>query len=956
MKYLLIMVLAFWLPLAAAGQEGSGEEKVSLNGSWAFKTDPNNVGQEQAWFAGQYRAAGWEPMAVPGNWDTHNAYAHYAGKGWYRKEVVVPASWQGKTIRLHFEAVYHDAKVWLNGTLLGESHSGFFPFEFDVSKVIRLGARNTIVVCADNTFKRGAIWNWGGIRRPVSLLVNNPLRVERAQVLATPDLARGTAGVALQLLLRNDSPVAQTVSGSVLLKDKRGLVASGGRDRRLAFSLTLPPHSSTPHRLQTNLAKSQVHLWHFDDPYLYNVEVQLSQEGRVQHVLRDRFGIRKLEVAGLKVKLNGEDVRLAGYNWVPDDRTSGNTLPSWRYKQDIDLMKQAGANMARISHLPLPKEVLDYIDEKGILVFSEIPLWGQDALVDQHNPLPKQWLSQLVSSQFNHPSVIGWCVGNEIGYLQANPGVMEYVESAIAYVKRELDSSRLVVYVSHSADAQQKDPVQFSDMILFNKYGNLGKQADKAHQQHPGKPLFYSEFGHNLTSENLSLGVIDAKGMMDDIRGRDYLVGASLWTFNDYRSAWQAHASWNTAPTGNRAWGVVNVFRQPKKAYWAFRKEFAPITSLSLRHQRDLQPGRKVKSTVTISPRGSLDLPAYVLRNYKLIWQVLDIQGNTGQQGFQNLPLVKPGSRPFALSLNWQVPERDAGGLKLSLLSPTGYAVYDTLVYLQKPRAPKITSVISGEGGVRVVFEKNPTAEYYVVRYGTGKPDSRSDTTTNHYVDIKKLEKGQTYQFAVAGLNALGEGEASAPVTASPDSDLLPPVLWQAEGGDSCAFIGYGYENFDYLYTVQYGPDLSDPAHTKTIQVSTRGVCRIPNLQNGQTYQVRMKRTVQQYVDSEWSEIKTVTPDGGQLPAAPQVRTITRQGNTALLSLVPVNKATGYQVNYEENGLAKTLLVSGSLAPFILVEGLKKGSTYTFTVKAENAAGLSPAAAPTSPVTTTVQK
>ena len=136
------------LQLAASAQGQTGEAKVSLNGSWAFKTDPNNVGEEQQWFGTRYPAAGWEQMPVPGNWDTHNPYAHYAGKGWYRKEVAVPADWKGKTVRLHFEAVYHDARVWLNGKLLGESHSGFFPFEFDVTRAIQYGGRNTIVVCA----------------------------------------------------------------------------------------------------------------------------------------------------------------------------------------------------------------------------------------------------------------------------------------------------------------------------------------------------------------------------------------------------------------------------------------------------------------------------------------------------------------------------------------------------------------------------------------------------------------------------------------------------------------------------------------------------------------------------------------------------------------------------------------------------------------------------------------
>ncbi|MDO1449392.1 glycoside hydrolase family 2 TIM barrel-domain containing protein [Rhodocytophaga aerolata] len=946
--------------------ENTGEIAFSLNGNWQFKTDPNTIGEEQQWFGPNFPANGWENMTVPGNWDVKNEYAHFSGKGWYRKTFEVPAQWQGKTMRLHFEAVYHDAKVWLNGQLLVESHSGFFPFEFDVSKVIKPGTINTVVVCADNTFRRGAIWNWGGIRRPVKLLVNNALRIEQAQVVATPDLAKGTAEVTVKVLLRNDSDQPKSVNSLAVIKNNNSIGKSANPDKKLTASLTIPANSSKEYTVKTTLPKSQTHLWHFDDPHLYKLEVTLNENGKLMHQIQDRFGIRKVEIEGLQLKLNGEPVRLLGYNWVPDDRTTGNTLPAWRYKQDIDLMKKAGANMARLSHLPLPKEVLDYIDEKGMLIYSEIPLWGQDALVDLDNPLPKEWLKTLVTTQFNHPSIIGWCVGNEIGFIHQNPKVMEYVQSAINYVNQELDNSRMAVYVSHSADVQVKDltapqaagatkskqaastaphpdamdPAQYSTMVLFNKYGNLGKNADKVHQLHPGKPVFYSEYGYNLTSENLNLGVIDAKKMLNDIRGRDYLMGASLWTFNDYRSLWQAHAAWNTAPTGNRSWGIVNVFRQPKRAYEEFRREYAPIRSLSVGGMKEVKPGEKQTSTLTIHPRATLDLPAYTLRNYQLVWEVKDGQDNTVESNFVQLPTIQPGDQPLTQTINWTVPSSNPSHIKFSLLSPVNYHVYDTIIYLQKPAAPVVKKVIAGENGVRIVFEKNVTAPYYTVKYGINGFTRQSDTTINHYIDIKKLDKDQPYQFQVIGINHLGEGTPSQTITATPTTQLLPPVIWQAEAADSSFFIGYGYENYDYLYEIRYGLE-QDTTKWKTLKVTTKGVCRIPNLQNGNTYQFQMRRIVQQYVTSGWSEVYEVTPDGNRPPRSPRITSIARKGSEAVIAFKPVEKATGYLVSYEEGGNEKQYTLSGMALDYIRLNGLQPDQTYTFRLSAINSNGKS---------------
>ncbi|QHT69001.1 hypothetical protein GXP67_21280 [Rhodocytophaga rosea] len=962
-----LFIFSCWMLLQtihpALAQQQTGEIRLSLNGKWAFKTDPNQVGEEEKWFAESYTAPGWESMEVPGNWDTHNEYAHFSGKGWYRKTVEVPSNWQGNTIQLHFEAVYHDSKVWLNGKLLGESHSGFFPFSFDVTNDVKLGAKNTIVVCADNTFRRGAIWNWGGIRRPVHFIATNPVRIEQAHIVSNPDLAKGTAALTVKVMLRNDTEQPQEVTCNVAISStKAGL-------KNLPLTATLPSKSSKEYVLTTTLSRSQTHLWHFDDPYLYNLEVRLNQKGQVLHKKHDRFGIRKVEIDGITFKLNGEPVRLMGYNWVPDDRTTGNTLPEWRYKEDIDLMKKAGANMTRLSHLPLPNEILDYIDEKGILLYSEIPLWGQDALVDPDNPLPKEWLKNLVNLQFNHPSIIGWCVGNEIGFIHQNPKVMEYVQSAVNYVKNDLDDSRMAVYVSHSADSQVKDknapqgagaykdvstvkstaphpqaldPTQYSEMVLLNKYGGLGKNADKAHELHPGKPLFYSEIGYNLTNENLNLGVLEAKKMIDDIRGRDYLIGASLWTFNDYRSLWQAHAAWNTAATGNRAWGIVNVFRQPKRAYDAFKREFAPIRSIKVSPVKEAKPGETVRTTVTIQPRGKLDLPAYTLRNYQLVWEVKDRQGKCTESGMATLPQIKPGDKALTQTIQWKMPQENPGQIKFSLLSPTHYNVYDTIVYLQKPAAPEIKAVITGESGVRIVFEKNSTAAYYIVKYGKNDFAATSDTTINHYIDIKKLEKGESYHFQVIGLNDLGLGTPSKTITITPDSDLLPPVIWHAEAADSSLFIGYGYENYDYLYEIRYGTT-SDTTQWKSLKVITKGVCRIPNVENGKPYYFQMRRTVQQYVTSKWSEMHTVIPDGKLPPKSPVITGVARKGSQAVIAFMPVPKATAYLVSYQENGKEQSWQISGSNLEYLRIDGLQPSHSYTFRLSAINVYGSSAA-------------
>ena len=303
-------------------------------------------------------------------------------------------------------------------------------------------------------------------------------------------------------------------------------------------SIKLAAHTEKVYVFNRPLSKSQVKLWHFDHPTLYKSTVTLQDQNGIVFQQTSRFGIRKIEIDGLRFLLNGESVRLAGYNWVADDRTTGNTLPEFRFKEDIDLMKTAGANMARISHRPLPDDVMDYLDEKGILVLAEFNNWPP--YMNAESEEPKIFAKKLVEQNFNHPSIFGWSIGNENGSLKDFPKVNEYFSSIIDYIKK-IDRNRFVTYVSHTADFQDNDAVKFCDLIMMNKYGNFEKAVDNLKIRYPNKIVFLSEYGahaDNLIYDTPNNSTFKSL-MVDNLRRKENLIGYSIWTFNDYRSSYQ---------------------------------------------------------------------------------------------------------------------------------------------------------------------------------------------------------------------------------------------------------------------------------------------------------------------------------------------------------------------------------------------------------------------------------
>lgn len=639
-----VMLLGATLTLSAQrvnSFEESGSENFSLNGTWQFTVDSLLSGQAE-WTKPTYNSAQWDQLPVPGNWDTENDYANFKGTGYYRKVFTLPAAWKGSQLRLCFGAVYQTCAVWLNGQYLGKHVGGYTPFEFDVTDIIQSGQDNTVAISANNAYGHGAWWHWGGISREVKLVRNHEQRIVWQQIVAEPDLATGRAAVTASLKIANQSD--SEFSGVLISKIQEC------RDcTPVETEITVPARGEITTNLSIALEANEVRLWDFDNPYLYHLQTSLKakQDGRSRHTVSDRFGIRKIEARGGELLLNGEAVHLNGFNRVADHRAYGQTEPDHVVKFDIDAMKAMGCNFTRIMHYPQATNLLDYCDEVGMLLIEEIPVWGKgNPELVSDNPLTKQWLREMIERDYNHPSIVGWSVANEIADAdlegrQMSPNVYNYVKTMIDYVQ-SLDSSRLKTYVSFTVGNAKKlgdDPADLCDIVCFNSYGDAAGMARKCHALWPDKPLFVSEIGKSQIglhpdTARLAESLITAIKNLEEL---DYVVGSSLWTYNDYRSVYEG-----TPPSQNRAWGVYNVWRQPKQGAKQIQGLYAsqnPVAELPAMSTPPDQSNRAAPTIWSVVPLEKSCMVGFSVADEKDDYEIeyTDIQGRVKQISLENL-------------------------------------------------------------------------------------------------------------------------------------------------------------------------------------------------------------------------------------------------------------------------------------------------------------------------------
>ncbi|MDG1804124.1 glycoside hydrolase family 2 TIM barrel-domain containing protein, partial [Flavicella sp.] len=506
------------------------------------------------------------------------------------------------------------------------------------------------------------------------------------------------------------------------------------------------------------------------------------------------------------------------------------------------------ANFMRIMHGTQNKKLIELCDRKGILIFEEVNVRDLDneEFTAPEFPLIKKWLKGMIERDINHPSIIGWSVGNELN------NHFEFARSTMEYVKTKLDPYRLLTCVSNSGQkpdyTPETDPNTFVDIIMHNMYRWQGEPQEilnTLRKKWPNKPIFISEFGFDpFASPSLDIDKPVLSEWIQHFRNKnEFVVGTSMWTFNDYRSGYGG-----TSAEENRVWGIINVWRQKRKYFERVKKEQSPVKDIEITNI-DFE---KNTANIEIPIRDSHDYPSYAMRNYKLEYQFKNTKGKTVYQNSVNLPDLLPKNKIWNGTLKWDTLPEDILALNIKLISPTNYSRFDKTVSFKKAIQPGIKQIIPGKNSVRILFETVQNANEYFVRYknAAGKFTESYRTITNS-IDITNLEEGKEYTFQLFAVNDKGISKGSRGKNASPNKKILPPTIWKSFIADNKLVIGYSSEFEDIKYNVRYGTS-NDNLNQKFIS-NVRGMMSIDlNGENEIYFQIKRKSKLG---ISSWSQI-----------------------------------------------------------------------------------------------------
>ncbi|HEX8204811.1 MAG TPA: glycoside hydrolase family 2 TIM barrel-domain containing protein [Solirubrobacteraceae bacterium] len=362
----------------------------------------------------------WERVDVPHVMDPRPTPEVWEGRvAWYRLKFTGPQTSEGRAWWLRFGQVRRRAEAFLNGRPIGSNEDPYTPFSLPANGIVP-GQENVLVVRVDNRRTPGwreGWWNWGGITRGVQLVPRGRVEMRDTGLLSEVDCSgRCRAQVRLDTWITNRTrePVRPLVS--VRLEPPGG----GKVIRHALRARTIPPGETA--RVQFNTPVDKPRLWAPERPALYDASVSARLGTRVEHAEDTRVGLRSVSVRDGHLELNGRRLDLRGASIQEDAPGRGPALTDADVEQIVSDLKAVGANVTR-AHYLLDERLLDRLDEEGILVWSQAPVYHRDMQLKSKagRSFELGSVRRTVLGARNHPSVITHSVANE---LSPRPDVM----------------------------------------------------------------------------------------------------------------------------------------------------------------------------------------------------------------------------------------------------------------------------------------------------------------------------------------------------------------------------------------------------------------------------------------------------------------------------------------------------------------------------------------------------
>ncbi|MGJ5641330.1 glycoside hydrolase family 2 TIM barrel-domain containing protein [Formosa sp. S-31] len=569
----------------------------------------------------------WRILNVPHDWSIEGEFKkdHPAdlgggylpgGLGWYKKTFTVEDA--NKITIIHFDGVYMDSDVWINGHHVGNRPNGYIGFEYDLTPYLKYdGQENEILVKVDNSKQPNSRWYSGsGIYRNVWLKTIDKLHVDTwGTFITTPNVSTERAETVLEINLKNED--AEAKEATVITSIYKGNVQEGTATASASIN------ANDSKTITQNITVENPQLWSVEHPEMYTAKTEVQVAGQTVDVYTTPFGIRTFEFDLNKgFLLNGEQVKIKGVCNHHDLGPLGSAVNIRALERQLQIMKEMGVNGIRTAHNPPTPELLELCDTMGFIVMDEMfDMWNNTKSPHDYANYWKEWhqkdLEDFIIRDRNHPSIFMWSVGNEIQEQWNEQGVTTAKE--LKAIVRKLDTTRPItvamnppvnmpntdVTTQFDVEKASLNPVAASGVLDLIGY-NYAHNTFPFHQQNFSETPFIAT---ETTSGLQTRGYYDKKsdtlkrwpvrwdlpfdggnpgntvsaydqvstpwGSTHEetwkiIKKYDFLSGMYIWTGFDYIGEPTPYV-W---PSRSSYFGIVDLAGFPKDVYYMYQSEW----------------------------------------------------------------------------------------------------------------------------------------------------------------------------------------------------------------------------------------------------------------------------------------------------------------------------------------------------------------------------------------------
>ncbi|MFD2115593.1 InlB B-repeat-containing protein [Paenibacillus yanchengensis] len=544
---------------------GVADPVISLNGEWEATTEINSetLGEKDSLNVENLK---WRPIKVPGEMSLQGFNIEQDKEYPYKKEIDIPADFADKKIILRFDAVYSDARLWVNGKFVREHTGGFTAWNADITEYVKAGETAEIVVGVTDksddisAASKYAKHNIGGILRNVSMIALPEDYVTRFH--ATTDFDAEYKDATLNVILAMDFDKNETAEVLLNLKDPQGKKVDISNNR-------VQLEATNPGQI-VKIPVSAPQKWDAEHPNLYTLDARIVVDNNVLQTLSKEIGFRKVERDGKNVYVNGNEVKLRGVNAHDVHPVMGRATTDELDASQLEMYKSANVNFVRTSHYPRTDAFLEAANRIGLYVEEETAVvWqgGHDGnqITVNNKEFEARYMNQLtemIEKDLSHPSIIIWSLGNETTWGENIRNEFDYV--------REEDPTRLTVfswgdkvadiYSQHYPSIDEvKEPWKYSgdQPVLFDEYVHVNSYNFDTQKRDPGLRNYWGE---------------SIKRFWENIFETDGALGGAIWSSPDDVFESELHGT-----VGYGEWGIIDGWRREKPEHWLTKKAYSPI-------------------------------------------------------------------------------------------------------------------------------------------------------------------------------------------------------------------------------------------------------------------------------------------------------------------------------------------------------------------------------------------